>query len=94
MDRVSDEQLIRALRCSSSPKLDDSGCKACPYGVIEMWREEEIQSCDCDRIGMDAAARLEELTVKHENSCRKAAAEEEKLVRQALDSAPAHLEES
>ena len=94
MEKVSDAQLIRALRCSSSFLPDDSGCKTCPYCVTETWREEEIQSCDCDRIGMDAAARLEELTVKHENSCRKAAAEEEKLVRQALDSAPAHLEES
>lgn len=62
MERVSGEQLIRALRCSSSPKLDDSGCKTCPYCVIEMWRDEEILNCDCDRIGMDAADRLEELT--------------------------------
>lgn len=62
MDRVSDEQLIRALRCSSSALLDDGVCKVCPYCVTETWREEEIQSCDCDRIGMDAAARLEELT--------------------------------
>ena len=74
MDRVSDEQLIRALRCSSSPMPDDNGCKTCPHGVIEMWREEEILSCDCDRIGMDAAVRLEELTGRQENSCRFAAA--------------------
>ena len=74
VDRVSDEQLIRALRCSSSALLDDSVCKACPYCSTEIWREEEIQSCDCDRIGMDAAERLEQLTGRQENSCRKAAA--------------------
>lgn len=62
MNKVSDDQLIRALRCSSSPKLDDSGCKTCPYCVIEMWKDEKLCACDCDRIGMDAAARLEELT--------------------------------
>lgn len=61
MDRVSDDQLIRALRCSSTVP-DDSVCEACPYCATETWREEEIRSCDCDRIGMDAAARLEELT--------------------------------
>lgn len=68
MDRVSDDQLIRALRCSSSPKLDDGGCKECPYCVTEKWREEEILSCDCDRIGMDAAERLEELTAAAKGS--------------------------
>ena len=62
MDKVTDKQLIQARRCSSSPKLDDSGCKTCPYCVTETWREEEFLSCDCDKIGMDAAARLEELT--------------------------------
>ena len=62
MDRVSDEQLIRALRCSCSPIPDDNRCKTCPYCVTETWREEEILSCDCDRISMAAAARLEELT--------------------------------
>ena len=62
MDKVTDKWLIRALRCSSSPKLDDGGCETCPYCVTETWREGEFLSCDCDRIGMDAAARLEELT--------------------------------
>lgn len=62
MSRVSDEQLIQALRCSSSPMPDDNRCKTCPYCVTETWREEEILSCDCDKIGMDAAERLEELT--------------------------------
>ena len=62
MDKVTDKHLIRALRCSSSPMPDDNMCKTCPYCVTETWREEEFLSCDCDRIGMDAAARLEELT--------------------------------
>lgn len=62
MDRVNDERLIWALRCSSSPMPDDSECKTCPHCVTETWREEEIRSCDCDKIGMDAAERLEELT--------------------------------
>lgn len=62
MDRVSDEQLIWALRCSSSVPPEDAVCALCHYSLVEEWNGEKICSCDCDRIVADAAARLEELT--------------------------------
>lgn len=61
MDRVSDEQLIQALRCVSSFKFGDEPCKECPYGIAEKWNAENVYSCDVDRVCMDAADRLEEL---------------------------------
>lgn len=59
---VTDKQLIRALRCSgrTPPKVGE--CEGCYYSLIEDWDGEKIRSCDCDRMVMDAAARLEELT--------------------------------
>ena len=62
-----DKALIRALRCSANVPPEDEGCKQCEYGIIEMWKlgdgtEHEIVSCDKDRIVVDAADRLEELT--------------------------------
>lgn len=62
MDKVTDKQLIRALRCSSSVPLGGAVCTECHYSLVDEWNGEKICSCDCDRIDMDAAARLEELT--------------------------------
>ncbi len=59
---VTDKQLIRALRCSSSVPPEDAVCAGCRYSLVEEWNGEKICSCDCDRMVMDAAARLEELT--------------------------------
>ena len=63
------KELIRALRCSSTPK---SGCigKECRYFKIEVVPPELVdligetiwESCDCDKIAQDAADKLEELT--------------------------------
>ena len=68
MDRVSDEQLIRALRCSSSVPPEDAVCALCHYSLVEEWNGAKICSCDCDRIVMDAAERLEELTAAAKGS--------------------------
>lgn len=64
-----DRTLIRALRCSANVPPEDEVCKRCAYGIVEEWklgseeqRRYEIVSCDTDRIVVDAADRLEELT--------------------------------
>lgn len=62
-----DRTLIRALRCSANVPPEDEVCKRCAYGIVEEWKlgdgtEQEIVSCDTDRIVVDAADRLEELT--------------------------------
>lgn len=62
-----DRTIIRALRCSASVPPADAVCKRCAYGIVEkleLWdgTEHEIVSCDTDRIVVDAADRLEELT--------------------------------
>ena len=62
MESINDKQLIQALRCSSSVPPEDAVCAECHYSLVEEWNGEKICSCDRDRIVMDAAARLEELT--------------------------------
>lgn len=64
-----DRTIIRALRCSASVPPADAVCKRCAYGIVEEWklgseeqRRYEVVSCDTDRIVVDAADRLEELT--------------------------------
>lgn len=59
------ENIIKALRCSATPGEHD--CDGCPYLVIEkLSREEaeifgtsELESCDCDKIALDATELLE-----------------------------------
>lgn len=62
-----DRTIIRALRCSASVPTGDEACRKCAYGIVEkleIWdgNEHEFVSCDTDRIAVDAADRLEELT--------------------------------
>lgn len=68
--------LIKALRCSGTPYNSRAmKCEDCPYRLLEEVDEKipvrhdiEIdgkkywESCDCDRIVMDAAYMLEKLT--------------------------------
>lgn len=58
---MTDAQIIAALRCTSSG-YDSPNCSKCPYHVVENYMGHELTSCDVDRIGHDAADRLEELT--------------------------------
>lgn len=63
---MTDQEIIRALRCISSPELERD-CGTCPYFRKENLQEElqdklgvkTWDSCDVDRIGLDGAARLE-----------------------------------
>lgn len=55
------EGIVRSLRCSSQvpgPQLD---CRTCPYHMEETVDGVDYAGCDCDRIAVDAADRLEEL---------------------------------
>lgn len=55
------EKIAAALRCSSrvpGPQLD---CRTCSYHIEETVDGVDYAGCDCDRIAVDAADRLEEL---------------------------------
>ncbi len=58
---MTDAQIIAALRCSCSV-VDSPNCSDCPYQIVEKYQGHTITSCDVDRIGHDAADRLEALT--------------------------------
>lgn len=68
------KEIIRALRCTASlwgGKDKKEVCKDCPYlhkevptgKLIQLANESDgmLWSCDCERIALDAADRLEEL---------------------------------
>lgn len=68
----TDPALIAALRCSATVG-GDKDCASCAYGCrVGDHMPPEVQlrlrvladepDCDCDRIALDAAQRLEELT--------------------------------
>lgn len=57
-----DKELIRALRCAATAQTGDEPCETCSYNKKEEWNGGVWESCDVDRISMDAAERLEELT--------------------------------
>ena len=66
---MEDKELIRALRCISTVGNKDN-CKECRFCIEELlpehlWEmtggEAIFRSCDVDRIGIEAADRLEEL---------------------------------
>lgn len=67
---MDDAKLIAALRCVASTPQPEHDCKSCPYFLLEKLTEEERiklgaiywETCDCDQVCLDAAARLEELT--------------------------------
>lgn len=53
--------LVAAMRCSSQAPTPSPPCTTCAYRVVETLDGKEYTGCDCDRMGMDAADRLEEL---------------------------------
>lgn len=64
-EEISTAEIIRALRCSSSPVVPpNETCLACYYGLTEDWNEGKVTSCDCDRMAQDAADRLERLAAE------------------------------
>lgn len=55
------EKLIAALRCSATPPVGSLRCFACEFGENELINGRDYVGCDCDRIAMDAATKIEEL---------------------------------
>ena len=67
------EDIIRALRWISTPGDHTSKCEQCPY-----WKKEHLNgrlkeklgtdtwtSCDIDKVGLDAADRIEQLAAEN-----------------------------
>lgn len=51
------EDIVRALRCSAS--TGDKDCAGCPYRIRGEFEGFTWESCDCDRMAVDAADMLE-----------------------------------
>lgn len=77
----TDPALIAALRCSATVG-GDKDCASCAYGCrvgdhmppdapAFWWALANEFECDCDRIALDAAQRLEELTEVRTNEKHK-----------------------
>lgn len=84
------EEIARGLRCSAS--TGDKDCGKCPWGIREEFEGGVWESCDCDRMAVEAADLLENdgsqvLALQRELALRQAqldcaAASAEKLRRQ------------
>ena len=72
-------ELIKALRCSASTPYGTVDCKGCAYRYLEEVNDKiacppdvEVngvkywESCDCERMAMDAADILEKVLPAHE----------------------------
>lgn len=55
------EKIVRSLRCSSQVPGPQMDCRICPYHMEETVDGVDYAGCDCDRIAVDAADRLDEL---------------------------------
>lgn len=58
---VKTTDLVTAMRCSFQAPTSAPPCTTCAYRVVESLDGKEYTSCDCDRMGMDAADKIEEL---------------------------------
>ena len=82
------EKIAAALRCSSQvpgPQLD---CRACPYHMEETVDGVDYAGCDCDRIAVDAADRLEELVDRCARYAEEIAVLRERGKRAVEDASP------
>lgn len=79
MQMVKTTDLVAAMRCSCQAPTSSPPCTTCAYRVVESLDGEDYTGCDCDRMGMDAADRLEELVER----CARYA-EEIAVLREAL----------
>lgn len=58
---VKTTDLVAAMRCSSQAPTSSPPCTTCAYRAVELLDGMEYTGCDCDRMGLDAADRLDEL---------------------------------
>lgn len=82
------EKIAAALRCSSQvpgPQLD---CRTCPYHMEGTVDGVDYAGCDCDRIAVDAADRLEELVERCARYAEKIAVLREEMKRAVEDASP------
>lgn len=82
------EKIAAALRCSSQvpgPQLD---CRTCPYHMEESVDGVDYAGCDCDRIAVDAADRLEELVDRCARYAEEIAVLRERGKRAVEDASP------
>mgnify|MGYP004529995401 CR=1 FL=1 len=80
---VKTTDLVAAMRCSSQAPVPFPPCATCAYRVVELLGGKEYAGCDCDRMGLDAADRLEELV----DRCARYA-EEIAVLREMLSRVP------
>lgn len=67
------EDIVRALRCISTPDGEHEDCTGCPYYKKERLSAELQERllidtwprCDCDKVCMDAADRIERLEAEN-----------------------------
>ena len=79
------EEIARGLRCSAS--TGDKDCGKCPWGIREEFEGGTWESCDCDRMAVEAADLLE-----NDRSQILALQRELELKRAQLDCATASAE--
>lgn len=74
---MSCEDIVRALRCISTPGGEHEDCTGCPYYKKERLSAELKERllvdtwprCDCDKVCMDAADRIERLEAENKALC-------------------------
>ena len=67
---MTNEEIVQALRCTSTPGGPTGDCEKCPYWKTEQLTAEQKEklgvdtwtSCDIDKVGTDAADLIERLT--------------------------------
>ena len=67
------QEIVQALRCTSTPGGPTEDCEKCPYWKTEQLTAEQKEklgvdtwtSCDVDKVGMDAADLIERLTAEN-----------------------------
>lgn len=66
---MTNQEIIRALRCTSTVHTEEVDCSECPFRMVERVPEAliagfgcaELEGCDGDRICQIAAERLEQI---------------------------------
>lgn len=61
---VKTTDVVAAIRCSFQAPTPAPPCTTCAYRVVESLDGKEYTGCDCDRMGMDAADKIEELVAR------------------------------
>lgn len=67
------QEIVQALRCTSTPGGPTGDCEKCPYWKTEQLTAEQKEklgvdtwtSCDIDKVGLDAADLIERLTAEN-----------------------------